>query len=365
MATLTAAQQRIARAYTTPGHPIAFSAPSAVGRYFNISYGKAREILEHTEGYTRHREYKRPKAYNPYYVHGRRHEVQGDLIDIAKISRENDGISFLLVLIDIFTKRLWVYAMKNKRGITTYNHLRAWLQQLRTKPKKLKTDLGLEFTNALVQHLLRQLGVKWEGATGTMKACFAERVNKSLQLLIYKYLTENETLRYIDVLPRLVRSYNRRPHRTLEGMTPFEADKPVNRHRVQAILHAQYAKRATRRRPRLAVGDLVRVKTAPKKLSSSSRAYAEQYKGEYFRIVRINRTLPIPMYYLRSYDSGDYIKDAFYAEELQRQRGDVFKIERVLKRRTRRGVPELYVKWLHFSNRWNEWIPASSVTRSY
>jgi transposase InsO family protein len=363
---LNRAEKRIARAYRKPGHPIAFSAPAAVARHFGISERKARRILEYTEGYTRHREYKRPARYNPYYVHGRRQEVQADLVDMSVLARENRSVKFLLVLIDIFTKRLWVHALPNKRGGTVAAKLRAWLRLLRTKPKKLKTDRGLEFTNALVQHLLRQAGVEWEAATGTMKACFCERVNKSLQILIYKYLTENETLSYIDVLPQLVATYNKRGHRTLEGMSPLMADKVANEGRVQAILHQQYADRAGRRRTaKFRVGDMVRVKTQPKKVSSSARAYAEQFKGEYFRVVRINRTLPIPMYYLRSYDTGEIIKDGFYAEELQRQRGDVYKIERVIRRRTRNGVREIYVKWLHFGPHWNEWIPESAVTRAY
>ena len=56
-----ALSQRVIEAYNTPGHPIAFSAPSTVARYFGTTRGQARHILEHVDGYTSHREFKRPR----------------------------------------------------------------------------------------------------------------------------------------------------------------------------------------------------------------------------------------------------------------------------------------------------------------
>lgn len=361
-------ERRIQRAYITPGHPVAYSAPGRVAQYFNIGHSRARQILEHIEGYTLHREYKQPKRYNPYYVHSRREQVQGDLIDVSQIASENDGVRFLLLLIDIFTKRVWVYPLKNKSANTIKASLSTWLSELDVKPRKLMTDRGLEFTNRPVQQLLRDEQVEWMAAYGTLKACIAERANKTLQILIYKHLTENETLRYVDVLPRLVRTYNTRGHRTLEGMTPEQADHPDNERHVQAIFHTRYQEVARYRKSTLPfrVGDLVRLKTLPKKaVSSSARAYAEQFHGEFYRIVRINRTLPIALYYLRSLDTGEYIEGGLYANELQRQRGDVYKIERVLDRRVRGGRREILVKWKFFGPHWNEWIPEQNVQRVF
>ena len=358
--------ERVTRAYTKPGHPVAFSAPARVAEHFRISKEKAREILEHSEGYTLHREYKQPRQYNPYYVHGRREQVQADLIDTNLISARNDGVKFLLVLIDIFTKRVWLYPLENKRAVTMRNVLRQWLNSLDVAPAKLMTDRGWEFANAPVRQLLASHNVEWQPANGMLKACIAERVNKTLQILIYKYLSENETTRYIDVLPQLVDTYNKRGHRTLENMSPLEADLPENEARVQAIFHERYEKLGRERKPpKFEVGTLVRIKVLAKKITNEARAYAEQFKGEYFKIARINRTVAVPLYYLRSVDDGELIEGGFYANELQRIRGDVYKIETVLRRRVRRGVREIFVKWKYFGPRWNEWIPADSVVRVY
>lgn len=357
----------VLRAYSTPGHPVAYSAPGTVARYFNISESKAKEILEHAEAYTIHREYKQPKIYNPFYTHERREQVQGDLIDVSSIAIANEGIKFLLLLIDIFTKKVWVYTLKNKSAASMVRALRGWLDSLGVKPKILASDRGLEFSNQAVQDLLRRNNVGWQALGGTMKAAVAERANKTIQILIYKYLTDRETTRYIDKLQSLVQTYNKRGHHTLKGLSPDEADQVENEGEVQAIHHARYEKISRNRKVNLPfkLGDIVRIKTLAKKVSSSNRAYAEQFKGEYFRVMRINRTLPIAMYYLRSLDTGEMIEGGFYAQELQRQRGNVYKIERVIRRRVRRGVREMYVKWKDFGPQWNEWIPETDIVATY
>jgi transposase InsO family protein/ribosomal protein L19 len=357
---------RIRRFYATPGHPIAFSAPKTVAQHFGISEKQAKKILEYHDGYNLHREYKRPKRFNPYYVHSRREQVQCDLIDISRISAANDGIRFLLLLIDIFTKKVWVFPLKSKKAVEMEAVFQKWLDGLRTKPEIVKSDLGLEFKNHRVQRVLQEQGIEWQPAHGTLKAAIAERANKTIQVLIYKFLSTHETLRYIDKLDKLVQTYNRRPHRTLEGMTPATADLPANESLVQQIFHHRYQQLGRNRSvPKFAVGDTVRVKTDPHKISQNRRAYAEQFTGEYFKVVRINRTMPTPMFYLRSLDSGDVIEGAFYAEELQRQRGNVWKIERVLARRTRRGVRELKVKWKNFSDSHNSWIPETNIVQRF
>ena len=360
-------RERILRAYSTPGHPVAYSAPHTVAKYFNISQSRAKKILEHNEGYTVHREYKQPKFFNPFYVHGRREQVQGDLIDVSRLAANNNNIRFLLLLIDIFSKKIWLYPLKNKSATSMERIVQTWLESLDVKPDKLATDRGLEFRNQRVQNILASNDVEWQALGGTMKAAVAERANKTIQILIYKYLTKKETTRYVDVLQRFVETYNKRGHRSLNGMCPQDADLPRNENEIKAIHHARYEKIAQKRKSYLPfkVGDLVRIKTQAKKISSSSRAYAEQFKGEYFRVVRINRTLPIAMYHLRSLDTGEMIEGGFYAQELQHQRGNVYKIESVLNRRTRRGVREIYVKWKDFGPQWNEWIPERNVVAVY
>lgn len=359
----TPGEARIARAFKKPGHPCAFSARDNVARHFNVSGDKARKALEFVDSYVLHKEYKRPRSFNPYYVYNLRDMVQADLIDVKNIKRSNDNVSYLLLLIDVFSRRVWLYPMVNKSAGLTREKLQAWIGSLRQRPKQLMTDAGKEFCNAPVRNLLRAHDIEHTIAAGTCKAAYAERANASIQVLIYKYLTDRESVRYIDVLEDLVKSYNKRGHRGIEYFSPLEADKRQNEELIRGINMARWAK-VGRKKPRFEPGDLVRIKTDSSRVSSARRKYAEQYKGEYFRIMRTNRRLPVPVYYLKSLDSGQMIDGVFYAEELSRVRGNIFKIERMLNQyRGRRPNRQVLVQFKYFTN--PEWIYERDIVARY
>ena len=56
------------------------------------------------------------------------------------------------------------------------------------------------------------------------------------------------------------------------------------------------------------------------------------------------------------------VKGTFYEPELQLAKADTYRIEKVLRRRTSpQGQREVYVKWLGYNNRFNQWIPESDI----
>jgi transposase InsO family protein len=356
-----ARKEEIKEAFRKPGHKTAFSAPGNVARAHGISHGRAKEILEEVDSYVLHREYKRPSVFNPYYVYRRRELIQADLIDIGELKAHNEGVRYLLLIIDVFTKKIWVYPLKTKEGLVMRNTLERWLDTIGNPvPEAFATDAGREFFNAPVRDLLAARGVRQEKSTGTCKAAVAERANKSIQILIYKYLSENQTKKYLGKLDDLVATYNKRGHRTLQFMSPNMADLRRNEARVRGIHVERYAK-VKKKKLKFRVGEVVRIKLESKVLSPQSRAYKPQFKGEYFIIREINRRLPVPIYYLKAMNDDEEINGGFYSNELTRVRGDEFKIERVLDERGEGPNKELLVRWLYFGPRWDLWIPASSV----
>jgi len=359
-------EEAIVDQYRTPGHPSAFAASDAVSRnHRGLSKRRARQLLDHIDSYTLHREYKRPASYNPYYVYHKRSLIQGDIIDIRNLARFNDGHNYLLLLIDVFTRRIWVYPLRRKSAALVAHALDTFFTRdggLREGEgdQIFSTDAGLEFVNREVQHILQRHGVKWQVAHGTSKACYAERAQKSLQVLIYKYLSDRETRRYINALPLLIQSYNARGHRSLRFLSPREAELPGN----QALVRGIHMARTAQVKPKRVVyrlGQVVRIKISPTRVGGARRAYAQQFKGEYFVIRRINRLLPVPLYYLQSMNDEQHLENGFYMNEITPVRSQEFKVERVLRWRGRGEQREALVRWLHFDSRWDSWIPERSL----
>ena len=57
------------------------------------------------------------------------------------------------------------------------------------------------------------------------KANYVERLNRTIKTMIYRYLNRNKTWKYLNVLPKLVETYNATPHRSLSNIAPNDVNK--------------------------------------------------------------------------------------------------------------------------------------------
>jgi hypothetical protein len=85
-------------------------------------------------------------------VSGPNEQLDVDLEDIQSLSKDNDGIKYLLVAIDVFSRYAWVEPLKNKTAKEVEGGLMIILNQ--AKPRKIRTDGGSEFNNRWLKSLL-------------------------------------------------------------------------------------------------------------------------------------------------------------------------------------------------------------------
>ena len=58
-----------------------------------------------------------------------------DLMDMSKFARHNDGIHYVAIFIDIFSRYLYTEPMKNKMTKTTLNAIKQVFQRSKVQPK--------------------------------------------------------------------------------------------------------------------------------------------------------------------------------------------------------------------------------------
>ena len=75
-----------------------------------------------------------------------------NLIDMQTFSKDNNGIKYLLTVIDIFSKFVWIVPLKRKTGLEVANAFSRILKERRTS--KTWVDRGREFYNNDVQKLV-------------------------------------------------------------------------------------------------------------------------------------------------------------------------------------------------------------------
>lgn len=69
-------------------------------------------------------------------------------MDLVKFAKYNDGYRYIFVVIDVFSKYLWLRKLKDKKGESVANAFETIFKEGR-KPYKIRTDKGQEFVQEL------------------------------------------------------------------------------------------------------------------------------------------------------------------------------------------------------------------------
>jgi len=68
-----------------------------------------------------------------------------DLIDVETYGTRNKNYNYILNVIDVFSRKLWLEPMKNKSSLLTKNAFQRVINRADVKPKYLISDNGTEF----------------------------------------------------------------------------------------------------------------------------------------------------------------------------------------------------------------------------
>ena len=147
-----------------------------------------------------------------------------DLIDMQAFSKDNNGIKYLLTVIDIFSKFVWIVPLRRKIGQEVANAFSSILMERR--PSKTWVDRGREFYNKDVQKLVELYSTENEE-----KSCVIERFNRTIKEKMFKYFSANNTRKYVDVHDLLIDQYNNTIHSSII-MSPKEASRKENENKV-------------------------------------------------------------------------------------------------------------------------------------
>lgn len=365
----------IRRLWSDPSCPAAFSSSDRMYKHLKatthptITRQRVQTALEGLLSFGLHREFHKvsKRSWNPYFVRKRRQLVQIDLVDISALANQNEGIKFLLLIIDCFTKFAWVYPLLSKHGERVCDSIKKWVttEEAASETEIIQSDLGTEFYCRPVKALFKQFDIRHLPSYGMSKSAIVERFAKTIQLLIYTFLSSKETLIYHTSLQDLVGVYNSRQHRSLDGLSPHQADQLQFHDRVLDAHERRWAL-VKRRQPKFPLGAVVRIKLSETDRYQNRKSYSEKFSLELYRVVRINKRLPNPTYTLSSLNTRETIAGSFYANELRRVRlkfDTKYKIEAVLDRRHLRGrQPEVLVKWQGFDLSHASWEPVSAIS---
>ena len=288
-----------------------------------------------------------------------------DLADMSSLSGSNDGNKYILVFIDVFSRLAQAEVVKRKDGKSVATALKNILESgYFNKLRRLNSDEGTEFYNKNVKHLLSRKGiVLYSTSSREIKASMAERLIRTVKGKLYRYMSHNNTRRYIDILPDIIDSYNNSSHRSLGNkQSPFKVhhltDPLAIKHQFERMFKYTSPRR-NRVSPDLAIGQYVRI-ADEKKNSVFRRGYTVQNTIEIFRIKNIDKKEKPVVYYLEDLQ-GESIKGIFYREELVPTHLPEFFYIDIIKSKTVLGRKKYLVRWRGYPDSFNCWIDQDQI----
>ena len=183
---------------------------------------KLKVWLSKQEAYTSHyparRKFKRPRV----LAFSKNYQWDTDTANMKQYKKYNDGYGYFVVFIDIFTRFLYTAPLKTLTGKEMVYILNDLINTVDDQPKKLRSDQGSEYLNRDMKKFVTDKGIDHIFTFYETKANFVERVIKTIKLKIVKYFTNEETYRWMEMLPDLTYSYNQSYHRSIK-MSPYDA----------------------------------------------------------------------------------------------------------------------------------------------
>ena len=360
-------QNYLKKIYYNPEHPASFSGLEKLyravrkdGKYV-LGRTKIKAWLIKQEPFTLHRavirKQTRQKIIAPYI------DYQWD-IDTAYMttySKENVWYSYFLLIIDVFSKFVWTFPLRNVRGSEVVMSFQSVLDQGR-RPDKVRTDMGSEFKSKVFQNLLKKEGIDHFYSYNETKSAVAERAIKTIKSKLARYMTKNQTHRWIDILEVMTKSYNHTFHRSLKK-APINV-KPEDQAIIWQMHYDPIPKKKYHKTSSIPtkfsfkIGDKVRISHLRR---AFQREYDERWTMEYFIVSERGIKQGIPFYRLQDLE-GDDIKGKFYANEISKiliDKTTSFRIEKIMQRTKNKVL----VKWMGWPAKFNSWIPLKDLKK--
>lgn len=277
-----------------------------------------------------------------------------DLVDMSTWKEENKGYTFILTIVDVFTRWAAAVPLKSKSADVVLAALKHVVEESKRKPERLWADAGTEFVNAKMRAWMKANAIELYHTYGPHKSAIVERFNRTLKTNMWRELTATNTHDWVPLLPQLLADYNKTKHRTL-GMSPNEAS--ADPEKAQLVWAEMQADEKQTKKPAFKVGDWVRISRTK---GAFEKGFDVGWSREQYKIKEVMQTIPIT-YHIADYN-GETIKGSFYTEEMQKVKyPDTYLVEKVIKERGVGAKKELFVKWLGYSDKDNSWIKASEA----
>lgn len=318
--------------YTTPGEEASFTSAEKLWKAARkqdkqISRKNVEKYLNEFRGNYLHspadRRFKRRKIVVATF-----NEILGiDLADFVKHRDANNKQRYILLGVDLFSRKAYAQIMENKTCESTIKAFKKMFGGKKIPYRSVFSDMGGEFNCREFKDFLKKNGLKIYFAKNYAKVSIVERFIRTLRLKIKRFMVQMHTENYVNSLQDIISSYNKTYHRSI-GTSPESVNTKNSEQIFQQLYKPNFGKepksgqkvKAEKKQAlppyKFKVGDLVRLSNLYKK-TTDKESYHQNWTEETFRVIKRSRPdTVIPIYVVEDLRGGD-IDGRWYTRELK------------------------------------------------
>ena len=124
-------------------------------------------------------------------------DLHVDLGDFQKLSRKNRGYNYLLVGVDVLSKRVFTAPVKTKKPNDMKIAFDLLFNDMPYLPEHIFSDRGMEFESKDIRKYFEDNFIKkFSARNSDVKAAIAERMIRTIKSRLYKYFSEKNTVNW-------------------------------------------------------------------------------------------------------------------------------------------------------------------------
>jgi len=353
--------------YYNPKNAAAFSGPDKIYRFvkeenkFKLTRKNITDWIQSQENYTTNRlinyKFKRNKVIVPYIDY----MWDCDTASLSKYSKENRGIGYFVLIIDIMSRYVWTAGVKSPTGKAVEKLFTKIIKSKRV-PERVRSDKGTEFSNTTMKKFFKKHKIKHFVTQNEVKANYAERAIRTIKGKLFRLMRDKRSRKWYEDLASVTLGYNNTYHRSIKRSPSSVSKKDENE--LWNLLYKMPSGPLPKRKKvfKFEINDLVRISKLKKPFQ---RHYSEHWTIEVFKIKGRKMKENIPIYTLTDYgEVPKPIEGTFYENELQKvfiNENTLFNIEEVVRTRIKNRREESEIKWLGWPKDFNTWIPTKEI----
>jgi len=160
---------------------------------------------------------------------------QMDTFFLQRYWKENNGYKYILAVVDIFSRKGYCIAMKNKDSVDVIQALTKIIKMAGESPNSISTDNDTAYTGSDFQtfcdkhNILHQTNVKDDhNALGII-----DRFARTTKMMFSTMFLRNKSKNWVDNLDKVINIYNNLPHR---GILDYKPNDVIKNDDIKSII---------------------------------------------------------------------------------------------------------------------------------